>query len=402
MLFKRNLYFIRISLLLLALNTININAQAAKVYSEGGQNSISDKQRENGISFLTPITSNLENAKKAINKASKLIANATSEKDIINALNLANQAKSFAETGKAAYFKIQKRTEKNFSLNTIYLKELNKNIGVANYYLENKSRWIADMKIKKREEEFLKKGGTVKVDNEIKAIENNIQLEKKKSLKLNKSASLLENELRNLNKVRNKKQITDFLAQKSSPKKSQSFDFLAKTSKNSSKQNNDFLAKKSTKNEDFLSEVTKADKNFIIDQKGGKQGVKTKSGKVLIPYRNWKIKKYIGGIALVDIIIESKKFDCGEGIIVKRGYVDNSGKFLDGYDIIGEKVTYYEPYAYRMLLTSTKNSLAQDIAARRRHAKNEKLRKQKKANKDKTCNLQITKWQINRLKFYRN
>lgn len=146
----------------------------------------------------------------------------------------------------------------------------------------------------------------------------------------------------------------DFLANPSSTKSksSSSKDFLASgsSSKKTSTKSNDFLASGSSKNKsnDILSEKKDSKSDFLddktnssdykIDYKDGKVGVISKSGKVLIPYKEWQILTYHNGIAKVSIPLETKKCHCYlqryyYGYANKIGYVDKSGNFIDGFEV---------------------------------------------------------------------
>ena len=116
----------------------------------------------------------------------------------------------------------------------------------------------------------------------------------------------LDNQLKTLQTSSKTRSIDDFLAKKQ-PSTVQG-DFLSNTSSNPSS-SGDFLSSSSQPKSDFLA--GNQNEEFIIDKKAdGLQGVKTKSGRTLIPYKKWEILQYKNGIAKVDLTVERKSFDC--------------------------------------------------------------------------------------------
>ncbi len=139
----------------------------------------------------------------------------------------------------------------------------------------------------------------------------------------------LDDELKSLTSKSSNKSLDDFLATKKTTKSTSGVDFLAE---NSSKSNNsgDFLAGSSKSSTNV--------KDYKIEYKEGLYGVVSSSGKVLIPFKKWEIEEYKFGIAKVTVELESyeKKANSYGGykaIIYKKGFVDNTGNFIDGYEV---------------------------------------------------------------------
>lgn len=156
---------------------------------------------------------------------------------------------------------------------------------------------------------------------------------------LEKESKSLDAQLKN--KTVTTGSLDDFLTKKSSTNvtKNKSTDFLAKpniTTGNS----HDILSNQNSKG-DFLSQSIKAQDNTngTITNKDKTIGVIDPNGKVLIPFKNWRIHEYKNGIASVSIELASytsKKTRCigyYEASVKKFGYVDQSGSFIDGYKI---------------------------------------------------------------------
>lgn len=94
---------------------------------------------------------------------------------------------------------------------------------------------------------------------------------------------------------------------------------------------------------DFLSKTSGVnDKDYSIEYKDGKYGViNIKTKKVLIPFRRWDIQSYDDGIAEVRLHLKSEtvcKVRNGSYSfkIYKKGYVDNTGEFLDEPEIVAD------------------------------------------------------------------
>lgn len=216
---------------------------------------------------------------------------------------------------------------------------------------------------------------------------------------LNKEIKKLDDELNSLSKSSNRKSIDDFLTSKRKNKgEGINNDFLASQSKRKTSSNGDFLSGKSSSKNDILSGVSKASNDYTIVSKNGLQGVKDKAGKLLIPFKEWKIKEYRDGIALVELTLETKSFSCGGSAeIFKTGYVDNTGKFLDGYDILSEHGTTYDPHLSSNITISTSGSRGISRAELNRRRELEKKRKEEKR---KSCEAEMKRWEINRIRYY--
>lgn len=134
-------------------------------------------------------------------------------------------------------------------------------------------------------------------------------------------------------------------------------DFLS-TVKKTKSNNNDFLANNNTNkaNNDFLSGIAstkkeKSKKDFEIKSKDGKQGVISSNGKILIPFKEWRILEFYKGVAKVMLKIDNIPFkdDYGYNVytisfeVFKQGYVDFSGKFLEEPIIVVEGGCDFSP-----------------------------------------------------------
>ena len=211
------------------------------------------------------------------------------------------------------------------------------------------------------------------------------------------------------------KTIDDFLADnKNENNNSKSKDFLADNTDVSSKKSNngDFLADITNKNSnsnDFLSDIDKKeDKNsFEIKRKDNKQGVIDKNGKVLIPFKDWRIREYKMGIALVEILLES--FSCtncineyleNEGLYdsymgasaYKVGYVDKTGEFIDGYE-----TRIYEDCEISFSLRLYSAELSEEDIER---IQERMVLEREKA--EKKCQMQTAAWRSQMISKYQN
>ena len=154
----------------------------------------------------------------------------------------------------------------------------------------------------------------------------------------------------------------------------------------------DFLS--SGSQDDFLAGKSSNKTSHKIDYKGSMQGViDEKTGKVLIPYRNWRINEFTDGLAEVSIQID--RFECN-GIVTayKVGYVDITGEFLDGYDI---DFSHYQESHYALLkLSTTKSNYDYDPEKERRkkreQERRDRERKEKARIKRERCNRETDNW----------
>ncbi|MFK5854764.1 MAG: hypothetical protein QM503_01450 [Bacteroidota bacterium] len=150
----------------------------------------------------------------------------------------------------------------------------------------------------------------------------------------------------------------------------------------------DFLS--SGNQEDFLVGTSSNKISYKIDYKGSMQGViDEKTGKVLIPYRNWQIKEFTDGLAKVSIQID--RFECS-GIVTayKVGYVDITGEFLDGYDI---DFSYYGEFVQPVYIKINRldkygNPIKQSESSKRK-AREKKERDKRERER---CNRETDNW----------
>jgi len=143
--------------------------------------------------------------------------------------------------------------------------------------------------------------------------------------------------------------LDDFLASKNS--NASQGDFLDETNNsagsddfldeiNNSSGSIDFLDNSGNNNtDDFLSSDngTTSENNFEIDYKNSLYGVIDSKGKILIPYKNWKIVEYKMGIAKIKKLIATHKcsswtydFDIPYVNAYLVGFVGSDGEFIDG------------------------------------------------------------------------
>lgn len=222
----------------------------------------------------------------------------------------------------------------------------------------------------------------------------------------NKSKSI-DNELTSYSKKG--KNIDDFLATKTPKSNKNNVDFLSKETKTNSN-NTDFLSKTST-NGDFISEKTEKE-DYKIDYKDGKQGVVSKSGKLLVPYKNWKIVEYKSGIAKVNIDLDSYSCTGNSLTAYKEGFVDASGNFLDGFDVNFRSIqSNYYNYA-RIKLVKTKDygdgykgefrrdEYEKDRLEEERIKREEERKKRELEIKKQKCNNDIQEWKLRILRQY--
>ncbi len=155
----------------------------------------------------------------------------------------------------------------------------------------------------------------------------------------------------------------------------------------------DFLS--SGGQDDFLEGTSNNTTSHKIDYKGTTQGViDEKTGKVLIPYRNWKINEFIDGVAKVSIEIDS--YECkGNVTAYKVGYVDKTGEYLDGYDI---DFTYYGEFvqpAYLKLVRYDADYVydaEKERRQKREEERRERERKEKNRRERERCDREIENW----------
>jgi hypothetical protein len=153
--------------------------------------------------------------------------------------------------------------------------------------------------------------------------------------KINNELSEINEELRGMGKLENKKagSVSDFLARTAKPSGGTGGDFLARGSASSSGTGGDFLAGMASKPKAKAGK-TAVDKGFQITSRGSLNGVVNSSGRTVIPFREWTVEEYQDGIAKV--VKRLKSFRCNQGNIKERlyyineiGFVDRTGSYLD-------------------------------------------------------------------------
>lgn len=188
-----------------------------------------------------------------------------------------------------------------------YYSKLNAQVKNAENNVRNGKNRLSEIDNKQQDKQKLNQQ-MLELDRELQGLKN--------------KSKTIDNELSSYKT--NSKNINDFLAAKTSKSNKNNVDFLSKETKTNSN-NTDFLSKTST-NDDFISKKTEKE-DYTIDYKDGQQGVVSKSGKLLIPYKNWKIVEYKGGIAKVNIDLDSYSCTGNSLIAYKEGFVDASGNF---------------------------------------------------------------------------
>lgn len=369
------------------------NSGGTKVYSEGGQNTPTDKERENGLNQSQGISANYNSARKNLSEAFEILDNATSQADIDRGLQLAKQAQAEAnmayEAEKAKYQ--QQGRLVNAPTDTYnFIKQWSGTI------LNNgKSHYVHQMEVRLKQV-----GSQNHHSSTADEMDREISAATQKSKVLDSQLSSLDNELKTLQTSSKNRSIDDFLAKKQ-PTTVQG-DFLSNTSNSNSGSTGDFLSSASQPKNDFLA--SNKNEEFIIDKKtNGIEGVKTKSGRTLIPYREWEIVQYKNGIAEVNITVERKSFDCATSRIYKTGYVDSKGVFLDGFEVKSDRLSMMTEVSYypAMLMTSSSASSSDSRRLREEEERRRKLKAAKEEEERKQCEAECKRWEIQRIKYYK-
>ncbi|PWG04049.1 hypothetical protein [Polaribacter aquimarinus] len=197
------------------------------------------------------------------------------------------------------------------------------------------------------ETEYIKLNGLKKNINQlIKKINQKLDKKLEEKKEINKDSNHKEN----LKKLDKKIQNEDFLLEKEDKE-------IKKIKSKRKKSVKDFLLEEEdTSTSDFLSEDNSDD--FLIESIDKKKyeikskwdsngmflnGVIDSKGGILIPFKKWKILEYENGIAKVSILIDKEKIynsACNEIYykgswieILKEGFVDKRGTFIDSYII---------------------------------------------------------------------
>lgn len=235
---------------------------------------------------------------------------------------------------------------------------------------------------------FIKVGKEAKskayLDDKIKNINAALNRVKTRLSKINKQQKKQQAKIDFLSKnTKTLKNKTKNLAEKNNIKS----DFLSK--KSNSKSTNDFLSKSNSSNNDFLS--SNSNKGEIKYKEGMEGVVDKKTGKTLIPFKKWRIAKYKSGIAKVNIVIDSYSNGCSgafgkyNGVAFKTGYVDKTGKFIDGFKITFDG-GWTSSIPIRLVRGNDNRSYEEKQAAKRRAKQREALAKQK-------CKADYLNWQ---------
>lgn len=188
-----------------------------------------------------------------------------------------------------------------------------------------------------------KKLGQIQADSKFKKGQNFLdQINKDKIKKLDKEVKSLDEQLKRseerLRQRKKKKRLSldDFVKTKSKKvtKTKSLSDFLTKGSSKSLTGGSSHKKSKSLADQLGGLESKNDSKTTInIKTRNGLTGVVDSRGKVLIPFRKWNIKQYKMGIAEVTIPVNTKVI-CSRSITTyKKGFVNKSGQFVDGYDV---------------------------------------------------------------------
>lgn len=241
-------------------------------------------------------------------------------------------------------------------------------------------------------------GEKVEKDNEDAkdAAHENLMAELDRELQLEEQQLLVEKreieQFVNENKIGS---IDDFLSENAKPDKADDFDFLADES-NSDSGMEDFLAEDDSK-ADILNDEAPKNTEFKIDRQGNTQGVIDGNAKVLIPYRNWKIKEYKDGIAKVAVEIASHSCK-GTSTAYKVGFVDGSGEFLDGYAVEFGYIGPYVPFYSGLTIISYDENYYDEERVRERERKKRENKRREEEKKRKArakrirCEKEVATW----------
>lgn len=226
------------------------------------------------------------------------------------------------------------------------------------------------------------------------------------------------------------KSLDDFLLEKSKTKSTNSLDAMLTSSANkkTTKSNSldDMFAssgnKKSTKSNsldamlqgsnskstgnglDDLIIASSNETDFKIDYKNGLSGVINSKGKILIPYKDWRIREYKMGIAKVLIAAES--FSCSQvkyaNILhaYKSGFVDKQGDFIDGFEIVIEEERVSRPLTLTVVKKSQSMGLTESYeqyqARLEREKREEERGKREKERREKQDEIDRKKCRIDK------
>jgi len=185
----------------------------------------------------------------------------------------------------------------------------------------------------------------------------------------------------------------DFLSENTTRPQKSIDDFLAEI--DAERNTGDFLAENSNADpDDFLSgdENSQDENSYKIDYKDGKKGVIDSNGQVLIPYKNWSIIEYKGGIAYVKEIQESKDFCTRKVSIQKVGYVDRSGSFIDGFELDFIESSLGGTGKLYLIARDPDETYDELIARRNAEKRANELRIKKKKLREKKCEIEIKQW----------
>ncbi len=210
-----------------------------------------------------------------------------------------------------------------------------------------------------------------------------------------------ETEIKTYNKSNTNTSLDDFLiTHKNTTKQT---DFLDTPTSNGNNDLDDILSNSNGKSDDFLADTKNSDNlddflntggdatesDFKIDYKNSLTGVIDSQGKVLIPYKDWKVTEYKMGIAKVRKLIEKRKFCTAIYVAYKVGFVDNSGDFIDGYEIDFSEDSFHDYPGLVIHATSNNLTYAERVAIERKRER-KKLEAQKKR---KQCRLDAIQWE---------
>lgn len=198
--------------------------------------------------------------------------------------------------------------------------------------------------------------------------------------------------------------LDDFLA--TSPHRSSTQnttgDFLASKPSSQKSQSDDFLASDNQNNKDFLSGNQNTTKGKI-QTKGNQQGVISPTGKILIPFREWKIEAYKNGIAKVAITVG--KYSCTgyDAEAHKVGFVDQTGNFLDGFQIEfkDEKYNWVDDSHSGPVIRLTTDSRADVNRSHEAYERRQREMKRRFETEKAQCTSEIASWEKQILNQYK-
>lgn len=239
---------------------------------------------------------------------------------------------------------------------------------------------------------------------------------KKEISKLNEESKKLDELLKN-KKKKKVKSFDEILKLKG--KKTKSLSQLTKKRKTISSFNSEtkkntkslFAKKSSAKSLTAkLNSVKDENESYKITKRGNLTGVVSSKGKTLIPFRKWIISEYKYGIARVSIPFDTytcSAFDefatehefATEATAYKNGYVDESGRFIDGFEVSASGGDIYVRTVLTLRKAKYYNIESEEERRRRIYKERQdeirrKAYQRKKKAAKKKCANEVKRWKL--------